>query len=388
LRDIYRGWIVGGIAKAAEETFSEQSSEIDLCILDSTISALGDDDTLEKFFEAIPGFINSKLVEEFEREFPFSLHKKLWGALNGFQNRDLSSNSVIESVKTRRLIICMNTMNAIPGPFIDSEFLRDILEKCLGQVAPSIETACTLARWCFNSDQRIAQYARHRVTGILASVRERDDRRTALAKDHLHFPESVLQEYIAHGDSVSLAILIHVTRQAMHSDSWTPRVLPSLCRFNTHDTLPVLHHEFCALWNEIVLEARSKGAYSAPIDILRDIRHVYLALHEGTDAAPTSFSASTYNFAFILGRPRAYPLCSIASHHPESNPHDVVDAPTTVPPTRLGDSLDASPHPTSMDSLPAPGSSTALQQGEEATVVPGLPSSTDYTTPTAKGLPC
>ncbi len=214
-RDVYRGWIVGGIEKAAEETFSEQSSEIDLCILDSTISALGGDDTLEKFFEAIPGFINSKLVEELEREFPFSLHKKLWGALNGFQNRTLSSNSVIESVKTRRLIICMNTMNAIPGPFIDSEFLRDILEKCLGQVAPSIETACTLARWYFNSDQRIAQYARHRVAGILGSVRERDDRWTALAKDHLHFPESVLQEYIAHGDSVSLAWRIRSFRFLM-----------------------------------------------------------------------------------------------------------------------------------------------------------------------------
>jgi hypothetical protein len=45
LRDRYRGWMLGGVEKAAEEKASERSSEIDFRILDWTISALGDDDS-------------------------------------------------------------------------------------------------------------------------------------------------------------------------------------------------------------------------------------------------------------------------------------------------------------------------------------------------------
>jgi hypothetical protein len=50
LRDRYRRWIVVGVEKAAEETASERSSEIDVRIFDWTVSALGDDDSLENFF--------------------------------------------------------------------------------------------------------------------------------------------------------------------------------------------------------------------------------------------------------------------------------------------------------------------------------------------------
>jgi hypothetical protein len=88
LRDRYRGWILGGLERKAEETVSEQSSEIDGRILGWTISALGDDDSLEKFVEAIPGLFNSKLVRNLERDFPwhFSLRSGVywmgsWAAL-------------------------------------------------------------------------------------------------------------------------------------------------------------------------------------------------------------------------------------------------------------------------------------------------------------------
>jgi len=53
----YRSQISGDVQKVSEETTSTQSSEIDLDILDCTIGgALGDDETLETSFEAIPGF--------------------------------------------------------------------------------------------------------------------------------------------------------------------------------------------------------------------------------------------------------------------------------------------------------------------------------------------
>ncbi|KAN0105393.1 hypothetical protein V8E52_011060, partial [Russula decolorans] len=68
LRDRYQGWMLGGVEKAAEEMASERSSEIDVQILDWTISAHGDgdDNSLKRFFEAIPGFFNSKLVNHLE----------------------------------------------------------------------------------------------------------------------------------------------------------------------------------------------------------------------------------------------------------------------------------------------------------------------------------
>jgi hypothetical protein len=109
--------MLGGVEKAAEETASEQSSEIDIRILGWTISALGDDDSLEKFFEAIPGFFNSKLVKDLERDFPEDILERFWGALDGFMGRTLSSNSVTESVKSRRVIICRDIMSMIPCPF-------------------------------------------------------------------------------------------------------------------------------------------------------------------------------------------------------------------------------------------------------------------------------
>ena len=75
-RDRYQRWMLGGVEKAAEETASERSSKIDVNILDWTIGALGDDDSLKSFFEAIPGFFNSKLVKNLERVFPTQVREK------------------------------------------------------------------------------------------------------------------------------------------------------------------------------------------------------------------------------------------------------------------------------------------------------------------------
>jgi hypothetical protein len=102
---------------------------------------------------------------------------------------------------------------------------------------------------------------------------------------------------------------------------------------NTH---PRLQHEFCTLWNEIVQKAMKEGPRSSKfVHILKRIRHPYIALHQGTDAAPTAFSASTDDLDQILRWPRSYPLCSLAGHHPDSTPHVSLPFPTpnVSPPT-------------------------------------------------------
>jgi hypothetical protein len=87
LRKRYRGRMLGGVEKMVEETASEQSSEIDVRILGWTISSLGDDVSLEQFFEAIPGLFKSKLVKHLERNLPVELLKTFWGVLDGFMHQ-------------------------------------------------------------------------------------------------------------------------------------------------------------------------------------------------------------------------------------------------------------------------------------------------------------
>lgn len=78
---------------------------------------LGDNNSLKKLFEAAPGCFSSKLVKRVETDFPVEILARFWGVMDGFMNHISSSNSVIESVKTRRAIICMYIVSTISYPF-------------------------------------------------------------------------------------------------------------------------------------------------------------------------------------------------------------------------------------------------------------------------------
>ena len=102
----YRRWMLWGTENTAEETAKEQSSEIDVRILDWTVSTLGDDDSLKKFFGAIFGLFNSK-----QKSFPDKHLRRFWFVLYRFIDGTLSSNSFMASVKSRRVDICKNIIN-------------------------------------------------------------------------------------------------------------------------------------------------------------------------------------------------------------------------------------------------------------------------------------
>jgi hypothetical protein len=151
----------------------------------------------------------------------------------------------------------------------------------------------------------------------------------------------------------------------------------SLAQFDIRHTLPRLQHDFCTLWNGLVQEARNPESSANPVLILLEIRHLYIALHQGTDAAPTAFSASTWDTHQILYRSSSYPLCDIASHRPDS---------TTVPNSRAV-SLFAQPGglPHASPDPPSRGSSAVPQQAEPADFIAGTPSPSDPTTPSEIG---
>jgi len=344
-------WSVEGAAKNAA---SGLSSQIDVGVLNWTIDALGEDDALEGFFECVPGFYKSSVVKDLRQRLPYRVEMKIIDTLVEFLDRTLSSNSVPESVKIRRFTICLDAASEIDtSDGVRYNFDR-IIDANWHAMPHSVEIGHFLSSWNKRSNRRFAPYIQGIIARIIATVRERDDRWKALARDQLDIPEGVLQDYLEHGNSVLLANLIQFTRQISHS-RWLPiNALHSLSEFDIHNTLPGLQHDFCALWNEIVLEALDSPAYDNPTTLLREVRHIYMALHRGTDAAPTAFSDSTPDFAHVLDYASSYPLCNIHVHHLTSHvsaaalitvPHDNSIPVTVAPPSGPDVSFSPSSNP-------------------------------------------
>jgi Family of unknown function (DUF6535) len=364
-------WAMGGVEKGAEDIVSNRSWEVDLRILRWSIGALGDDDALEKLFEAIPGFFDSKMVKHLEGGFPKYLLNRFWNALNGFLRRTLTSNLVSESVKSHRLDIGMKAMNVISNSRASSpsSIPCDIIVGGWNKMPQISEMGPDkLLTYCTGDHELTAHYARCVVAKTLATVPERDGRWIQLAIGAFGLSEHDLQNYIDDGDdSVSLAISIPLIRQSIHLRFYDWDALKAFSKLNDiRNALPGLQHDFCTLWNEVVQEARNRRGNMPPIMILRWSRHHYIALHEDTDAAPTNFSSSTDAFDPVLSHPSSYPLCTISDHRPQSSaPADVPDSPSFPVPSQTGDSPDGSPH------QPTPGGGTVQRQAEEVNIIPG-----------------
>ena len=312
LKDYYCKRFFGGRREIAEET--EQSSVIDVHVLESLLDVLSEDGAWETFFEAVSGLCGLELVNVRKARLPDELRIKFSQALGGFLDHTFSFSSV--TVRHHgRFIICLNAAHATLDFDDISQILWDIITRRWPELLQSVEIGHSLRHWSNSKDERFTPDVRRIVAQIVVGVRERDNRWISLVEGEYGIAKNVLREYIGHGDSELLFILIHTTRQTFHTGSWTPWILSSLSDFTIHDTSPELQHAFCMLWNDIVREAWNKeGPINIPVRILREVRHVYITLHEGTDAAPTAFFASTHHFDPALDQPWSYRLCNVASH--------------------------------------------------------------------------
>jgi hypothetical protein len=369
--------ILVGKEKTADGITSEPSLEIDDLILERILLTLDEDHALEKFFDAIPGFCNSKLSV---MPLSFLVRTKLRPALDGFLDRTFSSSLVSESVRATRLITCLNAAHAALEPGVVSQILGEIINGRRIEALQSVEIGHALRLWGHRRDHDLN--IRQIIARIIAHAQRRDDRWTTLVKEAFGVPDGVLQDSLGHGDSVLLSTLIHVSRQANRTGSWTSGILPSLSKFDICNTLPGLQSDFCALWNEVAQEARNQGSFSTPAIILREIGHLYISLHQSTDAAATASFTSTDSLDSILYQPSLYPLCDIASHRPDFK---LTRSMACVPVTnyRTVPSLtQPEQSPAASPFLPSPIESdhnTASQQAEEANVIAEPPSSKDYT---------
>ena len=329
LKDKYKRWLIHGVPKAAEESAQKISPELDGRAFLWVLESLDDDDKLEQFFASIPGFCGSKVVDD-----PMGLsiqpnRERLSLDLIGLMCRTLSSNFISDSVRIRRMKICLEAMETASLPITRGIFDALHQRSDWKGLLSSVEFGLFLKKANCN-DRNTAYYSQLIVSTILANVQEHDARWLELAAGQLDIPGSVLNRYLSHGDSALLANCIHIIRCivrdhsqphcSLGSDS-LGATLKSVSKFAVQDTLPELQHELCALWNEIVFSmwnGEDTLTRHASVTILSHVRHLYLGLHQDKNAGPCAFSASTPDHDDILHQRSTYRQCNIPGHRLDS----------------------------------------------------------------------
>ena len=314
LRWTYWERILRGRERVFEDTALKAPSEIDGRALVWTYESLDEDHELEQFFSGIPGFCSSKVVDNPQSSLDSLRSWTVAWDLNGFLERTWSSNLVSETIKMRRLVVCVRA--------IDVAHLSDVAYKILETffehrpaLFRSVELGHSLISWGNNDDRKTALLAQGIIACIIANVPQRNERWFSLTMRHLVISERVLRSYLDHGDSVSLAILIQITHQFVHNfleANWKDFPLSQIFQrlgsnCDVQDALPGLQHDFCSLRNKIVRQRHDIDSPLLP-DILQEIHPIYLALHQGS---------TPYD---------QYQLCSIHSHRIDSaSNYDEVD---------------------------------------------------------------
>jgi Family of unknown function (DUF6535) len=329
--------LLKGLVKAAEETAHGLGSAIDGRALSWMFESLDEDHELEHFFAAIPDFCNSGVVLDPINAFIKPNDKRLSAALIGFMGRTLSSNLLSESVKQRRTIICRTAVDAT-SLSASQQILERALHGLWDELFYSVDLGFAAKRWCDNSNPRDTFHAKCVVARVLSRVRERDERWLSLALDQFGVSRSVLQRFLARGDSVLLANLSFITREIFlyhleHGD-WPSfhgkslRTIEQASRFNPQPTLPEVQRRFCDVWNQLVLTARNRNDLQITFtasSILNRIRRIYISLHEGIDDTPATLSTSVDDGDSIPNLESLYPLCNTHSHVPTLTPMDLAN---------------------------------------------------------------
>jgi hypothetical protein len=311
--------LVQGMQKMAEESAFKSTPDIDTRAFMWTFDCLDEDHELERFFSGLPGFRSSKVVKDPLPGLTSEQQGKILNALIGLSDRTASSDLLPEPVKIRRTVICGRAIGPADIPQTIQQVLRRVISEVEYGPVQSAEIARLVRGWDNGEGEETTMTTRAIVSSVIARAQRHDDHWFALASDELGAPEPVLRNHGRHGNSLSLALLIHVARQqfSFHWREHWPlyefsKVIKEASKFDVLNTSPELQHEFCALWNQVHDASYTRTSWH----ILRPIHNIYLTLHLHTDSAPTAFSASTGDEDNILSHPSSYPSCNVPGHHP------------------------------------------------------------------------
>ena len=321
------GWlkdVLVAVGMSPEATALKSSSKFDTRALMWTFDSLDEDHELDRFFSGMPGFHNSGVLKQPLHDLDDQQKLSLLEAMIRLLDRTFSSNLLSDQVKRHRADICSNAIELVDTPKSFSELVRRLVSEDVYGPVQSAEIVDFVRRWGHRKLDRNSQYSaldQAIFSIVVARVQRHDDSWFILASNELGIPETVLREYAGHGDNLSFAILIYVTRQQfthIRNPSWLSKAISEVLRaasknFNAEDTSPELQHEFCALWNEIVRDGQNDTS-KIPEYVLRPIRNLYITLHQGTNSAPTRFSSTTGHDDAILWVEDVYPVCNVSGH--------------------------------------------------------------------------
>ena len=332
-----RFWrFVSGRLSAPKKAALKSLSDFDTRALMWTFGRLDEDHELVRFFSGLPGFHSSKVVKEPLRGLSDEQKLEIFTAIIGFLDRTFSSDFLSDRARRQRTDICEKAIDLVDAPEAFLQITCGLAsanrynEAVLGPVQ-STEIVQFVRRLGDRKGKDTATPVIQALFSIaVARVQRHDDSWFILASDEMAIPEAVLRSHAAHGDSLSLVILIHIIRQQftyLRTTSWPYREISSALRsaskFDVRDTSPELQHEFCALWNQMGHAAQDDRDRKIARYILDSLRGFYIALHQGTDSAPPTFSASVP----LLLIDYFYPVCNVPDHILDES------APTTFPPT-------------------------------------------------------
>jgi hypothetical protein len=329
--------------KGFEETALQAPLGIDGRALTWTYESLDEDRELEQFFSGIPGFCCSKVVDNPQSSLDSLRNWAVASALNGFLERTWSSNLVSETVKIRRLVTCVRAIDAVCLHSAASKIFDEFFAN-RHALFRSVELGHSLMSWSNNDNRNLTLFAQGIIACIISDVHQRNERWFSLTIHHLGISEHVLRGYLDCGDSVLLANLIHFARQFVRGfleANWEKfplsQILWRLVSIsNVQNTLPELQHDFCGLWNEIVLQRRARD-HRFLLNILEKIHPIYVDLHQSSTPfdqyelckIPSHRIGSAYDPNEVEGDRTAEkihaPITTSAIHH-----HDLV--PSAVPP--------------------------------------------------------
>jgi hypothetical protein len=346
-----------GVQRTAEETALKSPSAIDTRAFMWAFESLDEDDELERFFAGLPGFRTSKVVADPLPSLFSGQMLNLIVASDGLLDRTLSSDLLPDSVRKRRAMILAKALDPKHFPYAFSTIESILCEfQYSGPLATGIAEILRGWRLQNDRDEGTVLQTQAIISEIVARMKPRDDSWFILASSELGVPEDDLRGYAADGSSLSLAILIYLTRQqSSHlgnqpSDMFSSIVLLA-SRFNVRNTSPELQHKICALWNQIVCKAQKDNDWEMAELLLGNIRRVYAAIHGDSEGSIIYCDGSDVimvnpNYMVIPGcsrvrehpplddsDPSSYSLCDVPDHHPYLTPHipDRTSSPRIVP---------------------------------------------------------
>ncbi|KAI0249939.1 hypothetical protein BJV78DRAFT_623398 [Lactifluus subvellereus] len=326
-----------GFTRETEDSALRLSSDIDVRGLSWTFNSLEEDHELEQFLAGIPGFLSSHEVTG-----PTNVLAEVIDHVPGmaytvflFIQRTFSSGLVSEAIQERRKNVYMRALDLVT-PLLPVTFYHALHFWDSGP-SPTMDVFGTLDFWLLaeahsqDDDPDVAISSQCMAAAITTTMQleERDQRWSRIVMRQLGISEDTLHLYLAHGDSVFLANLIHIveclapphdnTNYTLSLDGLIRHTLRIARNFEVAGTLPELQDRFCALWNRIALmmydEQFSEVEKRYARTILRVIRNVYISLHDGTDSQPMAFSFSTQSLNPVLWIELSYPLCGVPAHH-------------------------------------------------------------------------